>query len=86
VQKAREARLKAIQELTAEENDNENQGESEGEERKHVIERCVGGVAIGGTESWIAKTKLISPVGVITSCAFGIYGPILAEGIQSVLE
>ena len=34
MQKAREGRLKAIQELTAEEDANENEGESEGEESK----------------------------------------------------
>ncbi len=88
VRNAREAHLKALEELVAEEDANErhNEGESEGEQREHVIERCVGGIAVRGTESWVVKTKGITPLGALVSCAAGIYGPVLTEGIQSVLE
>jgi hypothetical protein len=66
-------------------NKQHKEGESEGEPRKHVIERCLGGAAGPGVEAWIAKTKF-TPVGALIGCASGIYGPMLAEGIQSVPE
>jgi RHS repeat-associated protein len=86
VRKAREARLKALKEKVAEENTNEhNEEESEGERRKHVIEQCLGGAGGSGVESLVAKTKF-TPVGALTGCASGIYGPVLVKAIQSVLE
>jgi RHS repeat-associated protein len=82
-------RLRRILEIDTkiiEEERHEPKEESEGEQREHVIERCVGGIGVGSTESWVAKTKIITPIGALTSCAAGIYGPVLIEGIKSVLE
>ncbi|MGC2372388.1 MAG: RHS repeat-associated core domain-containing protein [Solirubrobacteraceae bacterium] len=83
----RELRLWLLKMKVARENSEEqHQSESEGEQREHVLERCLGGVAIGGAESWIVKAKAITPMGALTGCAAGIYGPALDSAIQSVLE
>jgi RHS repeat-associated protein len=89
VGKAREAHLKALKEQVAEENADErhsNEGESEGEQRKHVIERCVAGVAVSGVEGQIAGKSADTPLGKLANCAAGIYQPVITSGIESLLE
>jgi RHS repeat-associated protein len=85
---ARERHLKALKELVAEENANERheEGESEGEQRKHVIERCVAGIAVSGVEGRIAGKAADTPLGRLANCAAGVYQPIITSGIESLLE
>jgi RHS repeat-associated protein len=76
--------LERVEEEVRRENEEEEIATEE-EERREVVKRCVGGVAIGGVDSWVAKTEF-TPVTAITGCAAGIYGPVLVSGIKSVLE
>jgi RHS repeat-associated protein len=83
----REEHLRKLKDQVARENaaEESKETESEGDQRKHVIERCIGGVAVNGVESVMAKVA-ITPVGVIAACASGIYLPTLVSAIETVLE
>ncbi len=65
--------------------DNEEGVEREEDERKEVAGRCLKGLAVGGVEAYLVKLKF-TVAGGIASCAFGIYQPVINEGIKSLLE